>query len=59
MNEVKSLETVGYHYNLSISVINSKGIQDEDDEEDFTQPPAQPKDEAVGEAKADSDTKEG
>jgi len=34
VNEVKSLETVGYHYNLSISVINSKGIQDEDDEEE-------------------------
>jgi hypothetical protein len=28
------LETVGYNYNLNISVINSKGIQDEDDEEE-------------------------
>lgn len=34
VQEVKALETVGQHYNLNISVINSKGIQDEDDEEE-------------------------
>lgn len=34
---MKALESLGYNYNLSVSIINSKGIkdEDEDDEEDL------------------------